>query len=56
MISADTIAPYDRTALSKGVATAEASQTKLRSEEFLKTAEIDLKLNAHVKAVDNKKK
>ena len=42
MISNDSIVPYDRTALSKAVATGDASQFKLRSDEFLKEAAIDV--------------
>jgi NAD(P)H-nitrite reductase large subunit len=39
---------YDRTLLTKVLPTGDASKFKLRSEDFLKTADIDFKLSTRV--------
>jgi len=54
MLSADASAPYDRPNLSKGflAGTSPDSANPLRPAEFYDTENIELKLNAHVGAID----
>jgi len=47
---------YDRTLLTKVLPTGDASKFKLRSEDFLKTADIDFKLSTRVESVDTNNK
>lgn len=56
VISAENLVPYDRTLLTKVLATGDASKFKLRNEEFLQNADIDVKLNTRVEGVDTEKK
>ena len=48
VISAEDMVPYDRTLLTKVLPTGDASKFKLRSDEFLKNADIDYKLSTRV--------
>lgn len=52
VISAEDMVPYDRTLLTKALPTGDATKFKLRSEEFLKNADIDYKLSTYVKSVN----
>ena len=56
IISDEKIVPYDRTLLSKVLATGDASNFKLRKEDFLQNADIDVKLGQRVIFVDVKDK
>ena len=56
VISAEDMVTYDRTLLSKVLATGDASKFKLRSEDFLKNADIDFRLSTRVESVDAKNK
>jgi NAD(P)H-nitrite reductase large subunit len=47
---------YDRTLLTKVLPTGDASKFKLRSEDYLKNADIDFKLSTKVESVDTKNK
>ncbi|CDW87365.1 nad-dependent dehydrogenase [Stylonychia lemnae] len=52
LVSADSVAPYDRTSLSKAVATGDVSQMKLRSEEYLQNdAQINLILGTRAERI-----
>jgi len=53
IISKDSELPYDRTVLSKWVPE-NVSKIHLRSEDFLKEYDIDIKTNLGVEAIDNK--
>ena len=52
MISAEDMVAYDRTLLTKVIASGDASKFKIRSDEFLKNADIDFKLSTRVDSVD----
>jgi NADPH-dependent 2,4-dienoyl-CoA reductase/sulfur reductase-like enzyme len=52
IISADNIVPYDRTLLTKVLATGDATKFKLRDENFLAQYDIDIKLNTRADNVD----
>lgn len=56
MVTNETVTPYDRTVLSKGVATADASKLGLRSDTFLKEADIDMKFKRGVTQIDTQAK
>lgn len=56
MISAENIVPYDRTLLTKVLATGDANKFKLRDENFLKEADIDVKLGVKAQSVDTTNK
>lgn len=56
MISAENIVPYDRTLLTKVVATGDVNKFKLRDEAFLQSADIDIKLGVKANSVDSVKK
>lgn len=47
---------YDRTLLTKVIATGDASKFKLRSDDFIKNADIDFKLSTRADSVDVKAK
>ncbi len=47
---------YDRTLLTKVIATGDASKFKIRSDDFLKNADIDFKLSTRADSVDVKAK
>lgn len=55
IISKDSELPYDRTALSKWVPD-DITKILLRSEDFLKEYDIDVKTNSSVDGIDNKKR
>jgi len=44
--------PYDRTLLTKVLPNGDASKFKLRSEDFLKNADIDYKLSTKVQSIN----
>ena len=48
--------PYDRTLLTKVLATGDATKFKLRDEAFLAEHDIDVKLGKRADAVDTTKK
>ena len=48
ILSADNLIPYDRTLLTKVLATGDATKFKLRDEEFLNTYDINVRLNSRV--------
>ena len=52
MISAENLVPYDRTLLTKVIATGDAQKFKIRDEEFLKKADIDVKLGVRANHID----
>lgn len=52
MISAEEIVAYDRTLLSKMFPTLDASKTKIRSDDYLKNADIDFLLKTKVDSID----
>lgn len=56
IISADDLVPYDRTVLTKGLPNADATKLKLRDEEYLQNADIDIRLRVRAEAVDTLKK
>ena len=56
MISKDDMVPYDRTLLSKGLATADSSKFALRPTEFLDEADIDCKLKSSVFSIKPEEK
>jgi len=56
VISAEDMVTYDRTLLTKVLPTGDASKFKLRSEDYLKNADIDFKLSTRVESVDTKNK
>ena len=56
VISAEDMVAYDRTLLTKVLPAGDASKFKLRSDEFLKNADIDFKLSTKVESVDTKAK
>jgi apoptosis-inducing factor 3 len=47
IVSKEKSLPYDRTLLSKAIATGDASKWDLRPQEFLSDADIDVKLNSN---------
>lgn len=53
MISAENIVPYDRTLLTKVVATGDVNKFKLRDEAFLQSADIDIRLGVKANSVDS---
>jgi NAD(P)H-nitrite reductase large subunit len=52
VISDDNLMPYDRTLLTKVIATGDASKFKLREESFLAAHDINYKLNTRAQSVD----
>jgi NAD(P)H-nitrite reductase large subunit len=52
VISAEDMVAYDRTLLTKVLGTGDASKFKLRSDDFLKSADIDFLLSTRVTKVD----
>lgn len=56
MISAENLVPYDRTLLTKVIATGDAQKFKIRDEEFLKKADIDVRLGVKATHLDTKDK
>jgi NAD(P)H-nitrite reductase large subunit len=56
IISAEDLIPYDRTLLTKALPVGDATKFKLRNEDFLKNADIDLKLGVKADSVDTKDK
>ena len=52
MISDEKVAPYDRTLLSKVLATGDASKLSLRNTDFFEEAGITLKLGQRVQSID----
>lgn len=56
VISAEDMVAYDRTLLTKVIATGDASKFKIRSDDFLKNADIDFKLSTRADSVDVKGK
>ena len=56
VISAEDMVAYDRTLLTKVIATGDASKFKIRSDDFLKNADIDFKLSTRADSVDVKAK
>jgi NADPH-dependent 2,4-dienoyl-CoA reductase/sulfur reductase-like enzyme len=52
IISADELVPYDRTLLSKGLPNVDASKLKLRDEDYLRNADIDIRLGVRAESVD----
>jgi apoptosis-inducing factor 3 len=56
VISAEDIVAYDRTLLTKVLPTGDATKFKLRSDEFLKNADIDFVLSTRADSVDSNAK
>jgi NAD(P)H-nitrite reductase large subunit len=52
VISAEDIVTYDRTLLTKVLPTGDANKFKLRSDEFLKNADIDFVLSTRAESID----
>ena len=52
VISDDNLMPYDRTLLTKVIATGNASKFKLREDSFLAAHDINYKLNTRAQSVD----
>ncbi len=52
VISDDNLMPYDRTLLTKVIATGDASKFKLREDSFLAAHDINYKLNTRAQSVD----
>eukprot|EP00347_Sterkiella_histriomuscorum_P005226 403357410 len=52
LLSAEDLVPYDRTLLTKVLATGDATKFKLRDEAFLQNADIDVRLNSRVEGVN----
>ena len=52
VISAEDMVPYDRTLLTKVLPSGDASKFKLRSDDFLKNADIDFKLKTKAESID----
>jgi NAD(P)H-nitrite reductase large subunit len=55
-VSEEEVLPYDRTILSKGVATSDASKLSLRSGEFVKEFDIDFALGQPASKIDRENK
>jgi nitrite reductase/ring-hydroxylating ferredoxin subunit len=56
VISDDKLMPYDRTLLTKVIATGDASKFKLREDAFLAAHDINYKLNTRAESVDTSSK
>jgi len=56
VISNEKVLPYDRTLLSKVLATGDASKLNLRESGFMDTADIDYQLGYEVTAIDRENK
>jgi NAD(P)H-nitrite reductase large subunit len=56
VISAEDMVAYDRTLLTKVLPTGDASKFKLRSDEFLKNADIEFRLGTKAEGVDTTSK
>jgi NAD(P)H-nitrite reductase large subunit len=56
VISAEDMVAYDRTLLTKVLPTGDASKFKIRSDDFLKNADINFKLGTQAQSIDTNQK